>query len=49
MQIAKAGTGIGIGDGDGDGDDAPRGDAEFDQGAGKKYVIDPHGATSRAS
>ena len=45
MQIAKAVTGIG----DGDGDDAPRGDAEFDQGAAKKCVIDPHGATSRAS
>lgn len=25
-------------------DDAPRGYAEFDQGAGRKYVIDPHGA-----
>ncbi|MDI5908803.1 MULTISPECIES: hypothetical protein [Streptomyces] len=25
-------------------DDAPRGDAEFDQGAGRKYVLDPHGA-----
>jgi glutathione-independent formaldehyde dehydrogenase len=24
-------------------DDAPRGYAEFDQGAAKKYVIDPHG------
>ena len=37
VQIAKAVTGIGIGN------------AEFDQGAGKKYVFDPHGATSRAS
>ncbi|MFF0141441.1 formaldehyde dehydrogenase, glutathione-independent [Streptomyces sp. NPDC005227] len=25
-------------------DDAPRGYAEFDQGASRKYVIDPHGA-----
>ncbi len=24
-------------------DDAPRGYAEFDSGAAKKYVIDPHG------
>jgi glutathione-independent formaldehyde dehydrogenase len=24
-------------------DDAPRGYAEFDKGAAKKYVIDPHG------
>jgi glutathione-independent formaldehyde dehydrogenase len=24
-------------------DDAPRGYAEFDQGAARKYVIDPHG------
>ena len=24
-------------------DDAPRGYREFDQGASKKYVIDPHG------
>ncbi|MER6133457.1 formaldehyde dehydrogenase, glutathione-independent [Streptomyces sp. NPDC001815] len=24
-------------------DDAPRGYAEFDQGAGRKYVLDPHG------
>ncbi|MFF0081701.1 hypothetical protein ACFYR1_18595 [Streptomyces canus] len=25
-------------------DDAPRGDAEFDQGAGRRYMLDPHGA-----
>ena len=24
-------------------DDAPRGYADFDQGAARKYVIDPHG------
>ncbi len=44
VQISKAvnATVIGI-------DDAPRGYAEFDQGAAKKYVIDPHGATSKAS
>jgi glutathione-independent formaldehyde dehydrogenase len=25
-------------------EDAPRGYAEFDQGASRKYVLDPHGA-----
>ncbi|MEU6276711.1 hypothetical protein ABZ871_30500 [Streptomyces populi] len=25
-------------------DDAPRGYADFDQGASRKYVLDPHGA-----
>ena len=28
-------------------DDAPRGYAEFDAGASKKYVIDPHGMTGQ--
>ena len=28
-------------------DDAPRGYAEFDQGAAKKYVIDPHNMTGQ--
>ncbi|WP_329443727.1 hypothetical protein [Streptomyces canus] len=39
MHIAKAvnATLIGL-------DDAPRGDAGFDQGAGRQYVLDPHGA-----
>ena len=38
MQIAKAvnATVISL-------DDAPQGYADFDQGAAKKYVIDPHG------
>ncbi|WAU80325.1 formaldehyde dehydrogenase, glutathione-independent [Streptomyces sp. Qhu-G9] len=38
VHIAKAvnATVIGL-------DDAPRGYAEFDQGAGRKYVLDPHG------
>ncbi len=30
-------------------EDAPRGYAEFDQGAARKYVIDPHGMTSKAA
>lgn len=30
-------------------DEAPRGYAEFDLGAAKKYVIDPHGVTAKAS
>ena len=44
VQIAKAvnATVIGI-------DDAPRGYAEFDQGAAQKFVIDPHGSTRKAS
>ncbi|MCX5260120.1 hypothetical protein OOK27_39300 [Streptomyces canus] len=29
-------------------DDAPRGHAEFDQGASRKYVLDPHGALTGA-
>lgn len=39
VHIAKAvnATVIGL-------DDAPRGYAEFDQGASRKYVLDPHGA-----
>ncbi|MEU0205484.1 hypothetical protein ABZ235_06915 [Streptomyces canus] len=39
MHIAKAvnATVIGL-------DDAPRGDAEFDQGASRKFVLAPHGA-----
>ena len=38
MQIAKAvnATVISL-------DDAPQGYADFDKGAAKKYVIDPHG------
>jgi glutathione-independent formaldehyde dehydrogenase len=38
VHIAKAvnATVIGL-------DDAPRGYAEFDQGASRKYVLDPHG------
>jgi glutathione-independent formaldehyde dehydrogenase len=28
-------------------DDAPRGYADFDKGASKKYVIDPHNYTGR--
>jgi glutathione-independent formaldehyde dehydrogenase len=28
-------------------DDAPRGYQEFDEGAARKYVIDPHGLISR--
>jgi glutathione-independent formaldehyde dehydrogenase len=28
-------------------DDAPRGYSEFDAGAAKKYVIDPHGMTGQ--
>jgi len=41
VHIAKAvnATVIGL-------EDAPRGYAEFDQGAGRKYVLDPHGALS---
>jgi glutathione-independent formaldehyde dehydrogenase len=30
-------------------DDAPRGYAEFDQGAAKKFVIDPHNVTGKAA
>jgi glutathione-independent formaldehyde dehydrogenase len=30
-------------------DDAPRGYQEFDRGAARKYVIDPHGATGSAA
>ncbi|MEN3302440.1 formaldehyde dehydrogenase, glutathione-independent [Pseudonocardia sp.] len=30
-------------------DDAPRGYQEFDRGAARKYVIDPHGATKSAA
>src|ERR671933_1120766 len=30
-------------------DDAPRGYQEFDSGAAKKYVIDPHGMTGKAA
>ncbi|GII24098.1 formaldehyde dehydrogenase, glutathione-independent [Planosporangium mesophilum] len=30
-------------------DDAPRGYAEFDSGASRKYVIDPHGVTGKAA
>ena len=39
VHIAKAvnATVIGL-------EDAPRGYAEFDQGASRKYVLDPHGA-----
>jgi glutathione-independent formaldehyde dehydrogenase len=29
-------------------EDAPRGYAEFDQGASRKYVLDPHGALNGA-
>ena len=29
-------------------DDAPQGYSDFDQGAAKKYVIDPHGMTKSA-
>ena len=28
-------------------DDAPRGYKDFDKGAAKKFVLDPHGAISR--
>jgi glutathione-independent formaldehyde dehydrogenase len=44
VHIAKAvnATVIGL-------DDAPRGYAEFDQGASRKYVLDPHGALSGVS
>jgi glutathione-independent formaldehyde dehydrogenase len=44
VQIAKnvGATVIGL-------DDAPRGYAEFDSGAAKKYVIDPHGVTGAAA
>jgi glutathione-independent formaldehyde dehydrogenase len=28
-------------------DDAPRGYKDFDRGAAKKFVLDPHGAISR--
>jgi len=44
VQIAKAvnATVIPLGE-------APQGYADFDSGAAKKYVIDPHGATSKAS
>ncbi|MFJ4683469.1 formaldehyde dehydrogenase, glutathione-independent [Streptomyces sp. NPDC088789] len=43
VHIAKAvnATVIGL-------DDAPRGYAEFDQGASRKYVLDPHGALQGA-
>ncbi|GAA2288807.1 formaldehyde dehydrogenase, glutathione-independent [Streptomyces kunmingensis] len=43
VHIAKAvnATVIGL-------DDAPRGYAEFDQGASRKYVLDPHGALGGA-
>nr|WSZ18019.1 hypothetical protein OH837_34160 [Streptomyces canus] len=39
VHIAKAvnATAVGL-------DDAPRGYAEFDQGASRQYVLDPHGA-----
>ncbi len=30
-------------------DDAPRGYEEFDRGAAKKFVIDPHGMTGEAA
>ncbi len=30
-------------------DEAPRGYAEFDQGAARKYVLDPHGMTGKAA
>ncbi|WP_457157546.1 hypothetical protein [Modestobacter sp. SYSU DS0875] len=30
-------------------DDAPRGYQEFDSGASRKYVIDPHGMTGKAA
>ncbi|MFG2466456.1 hypothetical protein ACGFXB_13525 [Streptomyces canus] len=39
VRIAKAGNATVVAR-----DDAPRGDAEFDQGADRKYVLDPHGA-----
>src|ERR671921_1972797 len=44
VQIAKAvnATAIPL-------EDAPQGYAEFDQGAAKKYVIDPHGVTGKAA
>ncbi|MEV0203464.1 formaldehyde dehydrogenase, glutathione-independent [Nonomuraea sp. NPDC050691] len=44
VQIAKAvnATPISL-------DDAPRGYHEFDEGAARKYVLDPHGALSSAS
>jgi glutathione-independent formaldehyde dehydrogenase len=29
--------------------DAPRGYAEFDQGAARKYVLDPHGLLGRVN
>ncbi|MDP9436364.1 MAG: formaldehyde dehydrogenase, glutathione-independent [Actinomycetota bacterium] len=44
VQIAKAVNATVI-----DLDDAPQGYADFDSGAAKKYVIDPHGMVSRAS
>ena len=30
-------------------DDAPQGYKDFDKGAAKKFVIDPHGAAKRAA
>jgi glutathione-independent formaldehyde dehydrogenase len=41
-QIAKAvnATVLGL-------EDAPRGYRDFDQGAARKYVLDPHGMTAR--
>jgi len=30
-------------------DQAPQGYKDFDKGAAKKFVIDPHGATKRAA
>jgi glutathione-independent formaldehyde dehydrogenase len=30
-------------------DDAPKGYQDFDKGAAKKFVIDPHGALGKAS
>ncbi len=44
VQIAKAvnATVIGL-------DDAPRGYHEFDEGASRKYVIDPHNVTGKVA
>ena len=30
-------------------EDAPRGYADFDKGAAKKFVLDPHGAIAKAA